>query len=263
MPDDVKVILLHVIAPLHCKIQTIEHFTEFFVRMGANWWVGKDHVRVLNKQFKAVKVDLSKLPLSGNALMSPKYSRPVLGYTGGKLETMAREHDTWLEELLTSDTFTIFFAGEVCTFPARLHPSAVGGKIQHPKYAAAKGVMKMLYMLLGWVNDVNPTAEVVGGFRKNAVAWGQYVVKQFPEYGLKPYEHFLVCHMWEQMEHFGGVGRLSEIVCEASNAVFKNQHQRHQSGGSTTHSGSALVNVVATTDPRHVHRDLLDSFDEL
>ena len=83
------------------------------------------------------------------------------------------------------------------------------------------------------------------------------MLHHFPEYELKPYEHFLVCHMWEQMEHYGGVGRLSEIVCEASNAVFKNQHQSHESHRATTHSNTALVNVAASTNPAHVHRDLL------
>lgn len=254
VPDDVKVILLHVIAPLHTKIQTVNHFTEFFVELASNWTTGKGHIRVGGRP-----VDKGKLPLSGNAFFTTKsFFRPVLGYTGAKLNLMSTSSDEWLDELLTSDTATCRFgADEMVSFPAHAHPSAIGGKVHHPKLLAAKGVMTMLNILLETINNVNPSAEDVGAFRERAIAWGEYVLEHFPEYQLKPYEHFLCCHMWEQMEHFGGVGRLSEIVCEASNAVFKNQHQRHEKHGSTRRSESALVNVTASTNPEHVYKDLL------
>jgi len=249
--------------------------TKFFVMLGAQFhtsWningMSSARFNVLNKTTGKMEPVipvgtkwLEKMHMF-NAFWSEEFSRPVLGFSGPKLDRMIAMSDDWLDELFTSRWCTVQCCGaDVSTIPVASHggmsDGEVGAVFASPRLGPAKQVMRGLARLLGWMNETNPTVETVGAFGAQALAWGHLLQEHFPEYEFKPYEHFLTCHVWEQMEYYGGVGRLSEIVCEASNAVQKDQMRNHRSGAALTHSQTAYENVTASTDPTHVHRDLL------
>ena len=56
--------------------------------------------------------------------------------------------------------------------------------------------------------------------------------------------------MWEFMEHWKGVGKLSSIVCEAANALWKEIEDAHVAGNA---AGAAREQIAFASFAVHTH----------
>jgi hypothetical protein len=228
VPDEVFLHTIIPIEPLHMTIQVLNHRVEFVVSLAHEWgWHGE-------------KLRKDKLPMDMNHVVSAKYKRPLLGIAGQKLWTMLEDAEVWVRELC--DPVPDVFAAVGPTVLVANRP------LQCPRMAELLESFVQVKWLLKCAFSIDPSPEDVAQFGDRALAHGHYMQEHFPDYKFKPYDHWLICHAWQSMEYFGGIGRLSSIVCEAANAEWKYHAANHQSGKGLK-SYSAFVSVHSLTDP--------------
>ena len=150
--------------------------------------------------------------IDGNRLLTSRYKRPMMGYAGDGIWVMLEERDKWVRMLLEIKNNV----GNVIHSDARVDAVIAQLALDHE--------------LLKQVFALEPTHQEVSTFGARALAMAQNLVHNFPDYKFAPYDHWLVEHMWEFMEYWGGVGKLSSIICEAANALWKSIEDGHVAG---------------------------------
>ena len=204
IPDSVRLVTITSIEPLHCVIQLVNHRVEFIFKVANEFQTQHGNpLLVARRDGKGTRID-------GNRLLAARYKRPMMGYAGQDIWKMLREREIWLKQLLQ-----IQVDGEL---------------ISHAKLDALIRQLDLLEQRLKAVFEKQPEPDVIRTFAEDALALGKHLVDNFPEYKFAPYDHWLVEHMWEFMEYWGGVGKLSSIVCEAANALWKEIEDNHVAG---------------------------------
>ena len=243
-PDNTLLLTCVVIEPLHCCIQTVNHMITYFIILAHTWGGGVWPNRTLMRRGRDRVVDdeiiKGKVYLTPNHIFPARYSRPMMGYAGTKLWTMMRERDDWLPMLFVRrETFIVYVARE---------RHEVTLEWRHPKLDAMKEQLGRHAELMRQIFELRPSDAEIAGFGDLALAAGRHLLEHFDDYILSPYQHWLYCHMWEFMEHHRGVGKLSSIVAEAANAMWKDIAVNHDASFAEK-SVAAFVMVAAATNP--------------
>jgi len=215
----------------------MNHRVNFFVKCAVEWG---HHNKDFNIRYEGGK-KANKKKVHYSTQFFPKghkFHRPLQGYAGSKLQTLMSDL-SWLDELLTSPTTRV----HVHSQPVFLRMPQTHSKLKY-----AKEGMEQLRWLLRVINKTNPTEDERKAFKQRALDHGHFMRLHFPEYLFKPYDHWLICHMWEFLQFYRSTGRLSSIVAEAANAVWKYISTRHESGRGSDHSKSNLDKVQNMTD---------------
>ena len=244
-PDNVLLLVLCVIEPLHCMIQVLNHFCNYlFIK--CHIWSGETWP---NRTLMRKRKDGEKEYLSPNEFLPPRYTRPMMGYAGMKPWTMMREAETWLEYLFVRrETFTVFVGQQ---------PYKVTLEWRHEQFEAMVQQFRYMHELMRLIFELRPSDREIGSFGDYAVEAGQHLLDKFEDYEMSPYEHWLHCHMWHFMEYHRGVGKLSSIVAEAANALWKDIAVNHDASHEQK-SESALIRMAAITNPNVAFDDYDD-----
>jgi hypothetical protein len=232
VPDNVKISNMFPIECLHLVIQCLNHRFDHAVKIGATTEHGSNAEVLIS------------IPMDACKVLPEGLKRPMLGYSGQKLWKMLEKPDEWVPAVLGTVPQDIIYCGG--------KRYTQGTQVVHPRQEEYIQSIKDLHYLLKIAFKVKPTEEEIWTYGEKAEAHGRYMRAHFPEYTFKNYDHFLVCHLGEQMEYFGGIGALSSIVCEAANAEWKDiivNHSRGYQPGDNGLSASALQLYAAATHP--------------
>jgi hypothetical protein len=203
VPDSVKLLTLIPIESLHAVIQSVGHRFDLVGNLAKEWGVE----------------NLENIPKDMNAYLEKRYKRPLLGFSEPRLWQMLTEYRTWVAQMLTKTNHNVF---------VNMQPQPT--VVQHPRLELFLESMDQLQWLLQVLFSTQPTQQEIADFGDRALEHGHFMRAHFPEYTFKPYDHWIICHAWEGMEYFGGLGHLSSIVCESANAEWKYTCLHHEPG---------------------------------
>ena len=172
---------------------------------------------------------------SDQFFQNTKVVRPLMSWNGNDMWKMT-DNLFWVDLIYTSKQkcIGIYLEGDKVY---------VASPQVHEKREAAMENLKQLRHLLKVLFKVEPSKEEIAEFGDRPIEWGTHLLKNWPNYKLKPYDHFIICHAWEWVEKYGGLGKLSSIICEASNADLKDTLLNHESGVPGNKSAAGLARM--------------------
>lgn len=96
------------------------------------------------------------------------------------------------------------------------------GLASHPKLPALIRIWELLDKLLDICEDLKPTEDDISWFGLHFLYFGGLVRMELGKlHPFSAYDHFLICHAWLQLKHFGSLMKLASFYLEAVNALWK------------------------------------------